>query len=111
MSSGYFDGFGYPAWIYATTQQLEWMPYTIPGTFLYNNSACNLNSHILYYATDMTPEEYIEHKKAHPVCVDCGRKKIQNPEDKILIDRISKEHVCKECAGNRPFSTMRFGRL
>ena len=61
---------------------------------------------------DMTPEEYIEHKKAHPVCVDCGRKEdSRDHEAKILIDRISKEHVCKECAGNRPFSTMRFGRL
>ena len=58
MSSGYFDGFGYPAWIYATTQQLEFMPYTSPGFFFYNSSACNLNSHIIYYATGMTPEEF-----------------------------------------------------
>ena len=58
MSSGYFDGFGYPAWTYATTQQLEFMPYTSPGFFFYNNSACNLNSHIIYYGTDMTPEEF-----------------------------------------------------
>ena len=60
MSSGYFDGFGYPAWAYATTQQLEFMPYTSPGFFFYNNSACNLNSHIIYYGTGMTPEEFAE---------------------------------------------------
>ena len=58
MSSGYYDGFGYPNWVYATTQQLEWMAYTYPGYFFYNNSACHLNSHILYYTTDMTPEEF-----------------------------------------------------
>ena len=60
MSSGYYDGFGYPNWVYATTQQLEWMAFTYPGYFFYNNSACHLNSHILYYATDMTPEEFAE---------------------------------------------------
>ena len=48
MSSGYADGFGYPYWVNATTTQLEWMPYTFPGFFFYNNSACNLNCHILY---------------------------------------------------------------
>ena len=60
MSTGYFDGFGYPAWVSATTQQLEWMPYTFPGVFFYNNSACHLNSHVLYYATEMTPSEFAE---------------------------------------------------
>ena len=58
MSSGYADGFGYPYWVNATTTQLEWMPYTFPGFFFYNNSACHLNSHILYYATGMTPYEF-----------------------------------------------------
>ena len=58
MSSGYYDSFGYPAWVYATTQQLVWMPYTGPGTFFYNNSACHLNSHILYEGTGMTPKEF-----------------------------------------------------
>ena len=58
MSSGYYDSFGYPAWVYATTQQLVWMPYTGPGTFFYNNSACQLNSHILYEGTGMTPKEF-----------------------------------------------------
>jgi len=58
MSSGYADSFGYPYWVNATTTQLEWMPYTFPGFFFYNNSACHLNSHILYYATGMTPYEF-----------------------------------------------------
>ena len=58
MSSGYYDVFGYPAWINATTTQLQWMPYNFPGYFFYNNSACHLNSHVLYYATEMTPYEF-----------------------------------------------------
>ena len=58
MSSGYADGFGYPYWVSATTTQLEWMPYTSPGFFFYNNSACHLNSHVLYYATQMIPSEF-----------------------------------------------------
>ena len=58
MSSGYYDGFGYPYWINATTTQLEWMAYTAPGFFFYNNSACHLNSHVLYYATQMTPSDF-----------------------------------------------------
>ena len=60
MSSGYFDGFAYPGWVSATTQQLQWMPYTLPGSFFYNNSACHLNSHVLYYSTGMTPSEFAE---------------------------------------------------
>ena len=58
MSSGYADGFGYPYWVSATTTQLEWMSYTFPGFFFYNSSACHLNSHVLYYATQMTPSEF-----------------------------------------------------
>ena len=58
MSSGYTDGFGYPYWVNATTMQLEWMPYTFPGFFFYNNSACHLNSHILYEGTGSTPKEF-----------------------------------------------------
>ena len=60
MSSGYFDSFIYSEWVSATTQQLQWMPYTFPGGFFYNNSACHLNSHVLYYATGMTPSEFAE---------------------------------------------------
>ena len=58
MSSGYADGFGYPYWVNIATSQLEWMPYTFPGFFFYNNSACHLNSHVLYYATQMIPSEF-----------------------------------------------------
>ena len=58
MSSGYADGFGYPYWVSATTAQLEWMSYTSPGFFFYNNSACHLNSHVLFHATGMTPYEF-----------------------------------------------------
>ena len=58
MSSGYADGFGYPYWVNITTSQLEWMPYSFPGFFFYNNSACHLNSHVLYYATQMIPSEF-----------------------------------------------------
>ena len=58
MSSGYADGFGYPYWVSATTNALQWMLYSFPGFFFYNNSACHLNSHVLYYTTDMTPYEF-----------------------------------------------------
>ena len=58
MSSGYADGFGYPYWVNATTSQLEWMPYSFPGFFFYNNSACHLNSHVLFHSTGMTPYEF-----------------------------------------------------
>ena len=58
MSSGYVDGFGYPYWVNSTTTQLEWMPYTFPGFFSYNNSACHLNSHVLFHMTGMTPNEF-----------------------------------------------------
>jgi len=60
MSTGYYDGFGYPNWVYATTQQLEWMTYTNPGYFFYNSSACHINSHIVYYVTGMSPKEFAE---------------------------------------------------
>ena len=58
MSSGYVDGFGYPYWINVATSQIEWMPYSFPGFFFYNNSACHLNSHVLFYSTGMTPYEF-----------------------------------------------------
>lgn len=58
MSSGYADGFEYPYWVNATTTQLEWMPYTFPGFFFYNASACHLNSHVLFHRTGMTPIEF-----------------------------------------------------
>ena len=58
MSSGFADGFEYPNWVNATTTQLEWMPYTFPGFFFYNSSACHLNSHVLFNITGMTPIEF-----------------------------------------------------
>ena len=58
MSSGYYDSYGYPYWVNATTSQLVSMPYTSPGYFYYNNSACHINSHILYEGTERTPKEF-----------------------------------------------------
>ena len=58
MSSGYQDGFFYPYWYYQDTETLLSMSHDSPGSFLYNNSACNLNSHALYYGTNMTPLEF-----------------------------------------------------
>ena len=58
MTSGYQDGFGYPYWYYQDTETLLSMGHGSPGSFLYNNSACHLNSHAIYYGTDMTPLEF-----------------------------------------------------
>ena len=58
MSSGYYDSYGYPYWVNATTSQLVSMPYTSPGYFYYNNSACHINSHILYEGTERTPKQF-----------------------------------------------------
>ena len=58
MSSGYYDSYGYPYWVNVSTEQLISMPYTSPGYFYYNNSACHINSHVLYHGTGMTPYEF-----------------------------------------------------
>ena len=58
MTTGYFDGFGYPWWMWSTTEELLNMSHTSPGTFFYNNSACHINSHILFHGTGMTPSEF-----------------------------------------------------
>ena len=58
MSSGYYDSYGYPYWVNVSTSELVSMPYTYPGYFYYNNSACHINSHILYEGTGMTPKEF-----------------------------------------------------
>ena len=55
MSSGYIDGFYYPFWYSQSTETLVSMIHSSPGSFFYNNSACHLNSHAIYYASDMTP--------------------------------------------------------
>ena len=58
MTTGYSDGFGYPWWMWSTTEDLLNMSHTSPGTFFYNNSACHINSHVLFHGTDMTPSEF-----------------------------------------------------
>ena len=58
MSSGYYDSYGYPDWVNASTSALVSMPYSSPGYFYYNNSACHINSHILYEGSGMTPIEF-----------------------------------------------------
>ena len=58
MSSGYYDSFGYPYWVSASTYELVSMPYSSPGYFYYNNSACHINCHILYEGVGMTPIEF-----------------------------------------------------
>ena len=61
MSSGYLDDYGeFPNyWYDATTEDLLGMEHIDgPGTFFYNNSACHIHSHILYYETGMTPKEF-----------------------------------------------------
>ena len=58
MSTGYLDQYTYPYWVNVTTEYLTAMGYTQPGYFFYNNSACHLNSHIIYEATGQTPKEF-----------------------------------------------------
>ena len=58
MSTGYLDVYSYPYWVNVTTEFLSGMGYTQPGYFFYNNSACHLNSHVIYEATGQTPKEF-----------------------------------------------------
>ena len=59
MTSGYYDTYGWPFWYWQSTSSLLSMPYAEgPGYFFYNNSACHLNSHVLYHATGQTPHEF-----------------------------------------------------
>ena len=58
MSSGYTDNYWYPNWFAQTPDNLLSMPYINPGIFYYNNSACHLNSHILYNISGLTPIEF-----------------------------------------------------
>jgi CubicO group peptidase (beta-lactamase class C family) len=60
MSTGYLDQYAYPYWVNVTTEYLTAMGYTQPGYFFYNNSACHLNSHVLYESTGDTPKEFAE---------------------------------------------------
>ena len=71
MSSGYIDQF-IPTdpftfffdplqwWSLNSTETLLSMDYSAPGTFLYNNSACHLNAHALYYGSEMTPSDFAD---------------------------------------------------
>ena len=71
MSSGYTDPF-IPEdpftfffdpsqwWALNSTETLLSMDHGDPGTFFYNNSACHLNSHALYYGTGMTPSDFAD---------------------------------------------------
>ena len=64
MTTGYSDDFenfwsyDYPQWINQTTENLLSMGHSSPGSFFYNNSACHINSHIIFYKTEMTPLEF-----------------------------------------------------
>jgi CubicO group peptidase (beta-lactamase class C family) len=71
MSSGYTDPF-IPEdpftfffdpsqwWALNSTETLLSMDHSDPGTFFYNNSACHLNSHALYYGSGMTPSDFAD---------------------------------------------------
>lgn len=69
MSSGYVDQFvPYDPitfffdpgqwWVLNSTETLLSMESSELGNFYYNNSACHLNAHALYYSTGMTPLEF-----------------------------------------------------
>ena len=58
MTTGYSDAYGYPQWMNQTTENLLSMGHSSPGSFFYNNSACHINSHIIFHKTEMTPLEF-----------------------------------------------------
>ena len=58
MTTGYSDAYGYPQWMNQTTENLLSMDHSSPGSFFYNNSACHINSHIIFYKTEMKPLEF-----------------------------------------------------
>ena len=47
-------------WALNSTETLLNMNHSTPGTFYYNNSACHLNAHALYYGSGMTPSEFAD---------------------------------------------------
>ena len=55
MSTGYVEGYPDFWWDYVNTIDLLTMDYTTPGTFFYNNSACHINSHVIFYNSGLTP--------------------------------------------------------
>ena len=58
MTSGYYDYYIYPDWIYVDLEELIVMPAIDPGNFWYNNSACHLNAHVIFETTGLTPVEF-----------------------------------------------------
>ena len=55
MSSGYLDDYDYPPdyWFDVSIEDLLGMSHLDgPGTFLYNNSACHIHSHLLLYSLE-----------------------------------------------------------
>jgi len=57
MTTGYSDAYPY-FWINQSTENLLSMGHSSPGSFFYNNSACHINSHIIFNKTEMTPLEF-----------------------------------------------------
>ena len=57
MTTGYLDAYPY-FWINQSTENLLSMGHSSPGSFFYNNSACHINSHIIFNKTEMTPLEF-----------------------------------------------------
>ena len=58
MSTGYAEDYPYFGWDYVNTVDLLTMNYTSPGTFFYNNSACHINSHVIFYNSGFTPYHF-----------------------------------------------------
>ena len=57
MTTGYLDD--HPNfWINQSTENLLSMGHSSPGSFFYNNSACHINSHVIFKNTEMTPLEF-----------------------------------------------------
>ena len=57
MTTGYLDDYPY-FWINQSTENLLSMGHSSPGSFFYNNSACHINSHVIFNKTEMTPLEF-----------------------------------------------------
>ena len=57
MTTGYLDGHPY-FWINQSTENLLSMEHSSAGSFFYNNSACHINSHVIFNKTGMTPLEF-----------------------------------------------------
>ncbi|RPH04200.1 MAG: class C beta-lactamase-related serine hydrolase [bacterium TMED46] len=55
MSSGYQEDWGF---LSNSTEEILSGEANGPGAFFYNNNACHLNAHALYYGTGQTPHEF-----------------------------------------------------